>query len=325
MEKNATPSHATKTTPRDFFFWLGAIIALYASVTALITLLFEYVNYAFPDALAGYGDPYGGAVRFSMAMLIVMVPVLMILFRLIRGTIIAESAKEHIWVRRWAIVLTLFIAALTILIDLVTLINTFLGGEISVRFGLKVAIVLLIALGVFLHFLADQRGYWIKYPKKANWVGIAVGVLAAVSVISGFFIIGTPTHVRMLRFDEQKVQDLQSMQYQVTNYYQVKRELPETLDQLSDPLSGYTVPLDPQSQASYEYVKTDKLQFSLCAVFNEPSPKMGGKGSFPQRDIGYLSYGPDSETWQHEAGRTCFERTLDPERYPPLSETLKGR
>ncbi len=325
MEKNTNNSHAAKTTPRDFFFWLGAIIALYASVTALITLLFEYVNYAFLDALAGYGDPYGGIVRFSMAMLIVMVPVLMVLFRLIRKTIATEAAKEHIWVRRWAIVLTLFIAAITILIDLVTLIDTFLGGEISVRFGLKVAIVLLIALGVFLHFLADQRGYWIKYPKKANWVGIAVGVLAAVSVISGFFIIGTPQHVRMLRFDEQKVQDLQSMQYQVTNYYQVKRELPETLDQLSDPLSGFLVPLDPQSKASYEYEKTDKLQFSLCAVFNEPSPKTAGKGSFPQRDIGYPSYGPDSETWQHESGKVCFERVLDPERYTPLSETIKGR
>jgi len=325
MENNTSLSHAAKTTPRDFFFWLGAIIALYVSVTALIALLFEYVNYAFPDALAGYGDPYGGAVRFSMAMLIVMVPVLMVLFRLIRGTIIAESEKEHIWVRRWAIVLTLFIASLTILIDLVTLIDTFLGGEISVRFGLKVAIVLLIALGVFLHFLADQKGYWIKYPKKANWVGIAVGVLAAVSIISGFFIIGTPQHVRMLRFDEQKVQDLQNLQYQVTNYYQMKRVLPENLDQLSDPLGGYLVPLDPQSQTSYEYVAADEFQFSLCAVFNESSPTMAGKGSFSQRDVAYPALGSDAETWQHESGRVCFERTLDPERYPALSDTIKGR
>jgi hypothetical protein len=63
--------------------------------------------------------------------------------------------------------LTLFIAALTGLIDLITLINTFLGGEITTRFGLKVAIVLLIAIGVFLHFLADLKGYWIVTSKSS--------------------------------------------------------------------------------------------------------------------------------------------------------------
>ncbi|RTL02403.1 MAG: hypothetical protein EKK59_01735, partial [Neisseriaceae bacterium] len=144
------------------------------------------------------------------------------LFRLIRGTIERDPGKAHIWVRRWAIVLTLFIAAVTIIIDLITLINTFLGGEITMRFGIKVAIVLLIALGVFLHFLADQKGFWMLHPKKANMVGIAVAVLSLVTVISGFFIVGSPSHVRMLRYDDQKVSDLQVIQSQVVSYWQMK-------------------------------------------------------------------------------------------------------
>lgn len=326
METPAAAPVSSKTTPKDFFLWLGAIIALYGSITSFITLLFEYINYSFPDSLAGYGDPYGGAVRFAMAALIVMVPTLIALFYFIRTSIRDEAGKANVWVRRWAIVLTLFIAAVTILIDLITLINTFLGGEISVRFGLKVLVVLLVALGVFLHFLADQKGYWIANRKKANMIGIAVGVLALITVVSGFFIIGTPGHVRMLRYDEQKVQDLQNMQYQVVNYWQMKRALPAESAALVDSLGGYSVPVDPQSKAPYTYKVTGKLSFELCATFNEPTPDTAGKGAYPERGTSYPSMGGGiEETWKHEAGETCFTRTIDPERYPPVTPaTMKG-
>ncbi len=312
----------SKTSPKDFFLWLGAIIALYGSITSFIALLFEYINYSFPDALAGYSDPYGGAVRFAMASLIVLVPALIVLFRFIRSSISAEAGKANLWVRRWAIVLTLFIAAITILIDLITLINIFLGGEISVRFGLKVAVVLLVAVGVFVHFLADQKGYWILNPKKANLVGIAVGVLALVSVISGFFIIGTPNDVRMLRYDETKVQDLSNMQYQVLNYWQLKRTLPTEAAQLVDSLGGYSLPTDPQAKVPYTYRATGPLTFELCASFNKPTPDTAGKGAYPARDISYPSMGIE-ENWKHGKGEVCFARTIDPERYPAVP-TTKG-
>lgn len=317
----AAPS-ASKTTPRDFFLWAGAVIALYGSVISLIALLFEYVNVAFPDPLAYYGDPYGGAVRAAMAGVIVLVPTTLVLLRIIRKSIVKEQGKAEVWVRRWALVLTIFIAVAVILIDLITLITTFLGGELSARFGLKVAIVLLVALGVFMHFLADLKGYWIQNAKKANLVGIGVGVLALVSVAAGFFIIGTPGEIRMLRYDEQKVSDLQSIQYQVVNYYQQKGTLPEDLSSLNDPLSGFMTPKDPQSGETYRYAATEALSFELCASFNEPTPDTAGQGSYPSRDMGYAGMGMD-ENWQHEAGETCFERTIDPERYPLFEKPVR--
>src|SRR5688572_5274512 len=128
---------STKTTPRDFFLWAGAVIALYGSVVAFISLLFEYINRAFPDPLAGYADIYGGSVRFSMATLIVLVPTMLALLRIIRHTINDEPAKAHTWVRKWALMLTIFIAGSAIVIELVTIINTFLGGELTTRFVLK--------------------------------------------------------------------------------------------------------------------------------------------------------------------------------------------
>ncbi len=325
MENTPAPapaSNSSKTTPRDFFLWLGAIIALYGSVTSVLALKFEYINYLFPDALAGYGDPYGGAVRTSMAALIVLVPTMLVLFRLIRGSIIAESGKANIWVRRWALVLTLFIAVVAALIDLATLINTFLGGEITIRFGLKVLAVLVVALLTFGYFYLDLKGYWVRNAKKGNLVGIIVGIAALATVVAGFFIIGTPGHVRDLRLDSQRVSDLTSIQYQLTYYYQQKQKLPESLDLLNDPLSNFIVPVDPQTGANYTYERTAPLTFKLCADFKTAAADMKGRGSVGMgRDIAYPtspSFGGMDDNWQHEAGTACFTRTIDPDKFPPI-------
>src|SRR4029077_5474016 len=57
-----------KVTPKDFFLWAGAMIALYSSVFAFIALLFQYINYAYPDPLAySYVDPFSGGIRIAMA------------------------------------------------------------------------------------------------------------------------------------------------------------------------------------------------------------------------------------------------------------------
>jgi hypothetical protein len=283
--------------------WAGVIIALYGSIASLLTLLFEYINYAFPDALAGYVDPYNGPVRVAMAALIVLVPTLIILLRIIRGTIEREPGKANIWVRRWALGLTLFIATVTILIDLITLINKFLGGEITERFGLKVLMVLLVAAGVFMHFLADMWGYWITNPRKATSVGIGVFVLAIAVVVAGFFIIGTPGQVRMLRLDAEKVQDLQNIQSQITDYWQQNGLLPADLGALTDSLSLMNIPVDPQSGAPYTYKVVNQTAFQLCAMFSSATSPND----------------TTEQNWQHGAGTVCFDRTIDPKRYSTVS------
>ena len=318
MESTTPTAAPSKTTPKDFFLWLLAIIALYGSISSLLTLLFEYINYSFPDALAGAGDPYGSTVRFSMAALIVLVPTMLVSFKLIRTSIVEEAGKAVIWVRRWALVLTLFIATVTILIDLVTLINTFLNGEITTRFVLKVLVVLLVAVGVSLHFLADLKGYWIQHTKKAAVVAGAVGVLALVTVIAGFFIVGTPGQARDVRLDMQRVADLSSIQQQVVTLYQQTEKVPATLEELRDPLGYFTLPTDPLTHAPYRYTKTGELSFELCAEFAREGQDLAGRGSSGKDfAVSYpMPYGGIEENWQHGAGEVCFPRTIDPERYP---------
>lgn len=311
-----------KTSAKDFFFWLGALIALYTSATALIALLFDYINYAYPDVLASYADPYAGSVRIEMSLLIVAMPTALLLFRLIRTSLEAEPEKATLWIRKWGLMLTLFIASVVALVDLVTLINTFLGGEISTRFILKVAVVLLVAVGVFLHFLADLKGYWLKNNQKSLYVGIGAGVVVLASIVSGFFIIGSPSHFRDIRLDTERTSDLQSIQYQVLNRFQIKRAVPATLAELTDALIGFTVPVDPETGAPYTYEVLSKTSFKLCAHFSAATEDLKGRGatdtsvSYPTAYPGGYSFTGTSDVWTHEAGDACFTRTIDPELYP---------
>ncbi len=316
-----------KVTPKDFFLWAGAMVGLYGSVISFITLLFTYIDHAFPDALSGYYynyDPYSGAIRFAMASLIVLVPVTILLLQFIRKDIVHDHAKADIWVRRWALFLTLFLAGLAMVIDLITLINYFLGGELTTRFVLKVAVILLVASGVFMHFLADYWGFWIKYPSRARAVGIAAGIMVLLSVIAGFFIIGSPSQVRLERFDVQKVSDLQNIQWQIINYYQTKGVLPASLADVEDPISNNVIPQDPQTNVEYGYrITTAPYSFELCATFNTDSTRDVPNPATSRVYPGDM--GVEGENWAHAVGEKCFSRTIDPERYPvfPKNTTPK--
>jgi hypothetical protein len=217
-----------------------------------------------------------------------------------------------------ALYLTLFIAGATIAVDLIVVLTAFLRGEdLTSAFLLKVAIVLLVTAGGFMHFLADLWGYWEKNAQRARMINYAVGVLIAVTIIAGFFIVGTPQHARLMRFDSQKVSDLQSIQGEVVNYYQQKGSLPADLSALNDPLSYFTVPSDPQSGTQYEYAPTGPLAFMLCAQFNaQDSATKGGTHAMMPTPYG------TNDNWQHGEGRQCFTRTIDPERYPPVTKPL---
>ena len=300
--------------------WAGAMIALYISVFSLLALLFDYIDTAFPDALSySYtNDPYSSGIRFSIASLLVLFPVFLILMRLIRKDIAMHNDKKNIWVRRWALVFTLFVAAASMIIDLITLINTYLGGELSTHFVLKVAVVFLVAAGVFMHFLADIWGYWDLNPTYARTIGWAAGFLIVATIASGFLIIGTPNQVRTYRFDDQKVNDLQNIQSQIVNYWQTKTKLPMTLNDLNDSIYGSMVPVDQETGKPYVYATTSALSFKLCATFHAPtqsnSPTVSSQPMMPAGRGGI-------DTWYHAAGTVCFTRTIDPTRYPPVNKS----
>lgn len=307
-----------QTTAKDFFLWAGAMVAFYWSVIAFIFLVFNYINYTFPNVLTYYpADPYQSGISYQMASIIVLFPAYLWLMHLIHRGIASDSSRKEIWVRRWALILTLFVAGIAIAADLITLLTTFLNGEeLTTAFLLKVLVILLVAGGVFMHFIADLKGYWELNPARRNYVRIGVAALVAVTIVSGFFIVGTPADARKARFDNERVYALQDIQSRVTSYWQAKRVLPASLAALSDALTYGPLPVDPESGASYTYRTIGGLSFELCALFNSES-RTGYAETRARVPEGIK--GMTQDTWVHEAGEVCFERTIDPSFYPPFT------
>src|SRR5579872_4494089 len=130
-----------RTTPKDFFLWAGAMVALYWSVVAFIFLMFDYINYALPNALQYQSDPYQSSIPYDMASLVVLLPIYLLIMLFIRRDIVRDPARSEVWVRRWLLILTLFVAGVTAAGDLVILLTTFFRGEeLTLAFLLKVLI-----------------------------------------------------------------------------------------------------------------------------------------------------------------------------------------
>jgi hypothetical protein len=310
-----------RVTPKDFFLWFAAMLFLYIAVFNYVALVWDYINYAFPDPLQYYpADPYQSGISWEMATLIVLSPLFLILMWYIHRSIKRDSSRADIWIRKWALYLTLFIAGVTIAVDLIYVLYAFLNGtDITARFLLKAFVVLAVTGIGFMHFLADLWGYWEKYPMRNRAVAWATVVLVAITVIAGFFIVGTPAQARLYRFDEQKVTDLQTIQSQVVNYWQSKQKLPAKLADLNDPISNFTVPTDPQTSDAYSYQATGTLSFKLCATFNAETHGNNPYASAPIMPVPVGASGSTlSDNWQHGAGQVCFDRTIDPQRYQPF-------
>ena len=149
-----------------------------------------------------------------------------------------------------------------------------------------------------------------------KWFVRAVIVVVVASIVAGFFIIGSPQTERMRKIDDQRVADLQNIQWQIVNFWQSKKRFPKDLNELKDDISGWSSPVDPKTQKPYEYFPGEEFSFTLCADFALES-------DYAQIELPRYPSAGAEENWAHPAGRHCFERTVDPERYPPFEKPAK--
>lgn len=277
-----------RSTAKDVFSHLLAYGTLYVVAVAFITLFFQYINVKFPDALQYYYTNSLNGIRSSMASVIVVWPVFLLISWFINSELLAEKEKREIGIRKWLLYLTLFVTAVTIIVDLVTLVNYFLNGEVTTRFILKVLVVLVTAGAVFGYELWELRRDTHASSRVPMVAGVATSVILVASVILGFLLVGTPATQRLHRLDETRVMSLTTIQSQVVSHYTRTRTLPLTLEDMNNPLDGFVSPVDPVTGSAYEYNVKGELTFELCATFSAPSiPE-----EVPQPSEPYYGYDP---------------------------------
>jgi len=144
---------------REAFFYLVLFATLYMWAFQIGSLLFDLINHAFPDPSkdSGFLARGGESMRWSVAWVLIAYPVFLFVARKLSRELARSPVKRLSAVRRWLTYLTLFIAATTLLSDMAVLVYNVLGGELSVRFVLKVLVVAVLAGGTFSYYLLDLR------------------------------------------------------------------------------------------------------------------------------------------------------------------------
>ncbi|WP_101927303.1 DUF5671 domain-containing protein [Luteimonas rhizosphaerae] len=144
---------------REAFLYLVLFATLYVSAWQLGSLLFDLINHAFPDPT----DPeyrvqrLGPSMRWAVASVLIAFPVFAFVAHKLSREIARNPLKRLSAVRRWLTYMTLFLAATVLVCDLIALVYNVLGGELSVRFVLKVLVAGAIAGAIFTFYLLDLR------------------------------------------------------------------------------------------------------------------------------------------------------------------------
>ncbi|MEI6668173.1 MAG: DUF5671 domain-containing protein [Acidobacteriota bacterium] len=302
---------------REAFLHLLTSAALYTAVSYALTLIFSYIELKLPDvATTTYAQLESEANRavipVAMAAVFVAFPLLIWLSSTLVREIRATPDKARSPVRRWLTYLTLFLAAGMMFVDVITLVAYLLQGELSTRFLLKVAAVLVVGgAGFFYYFKslkmsADQ----MQTTSFHLWFGWTTSVAVAASLIGGLFVVGSPATERLRRFDAQRAGDIKLISEEAFNVavgpgwrnpatpLAIKQPLPRSLvDVLAGARQRRPRINDPKTGAAYEYTVIGESTFRVCATFEQPRDEAG--------DV----------AWNHPAGHHCFDfDALNPRR-----------
>lgn len=288
----------------EAFIYLVMFTMLYLSAWSLGSVLFDFINRAFPDPMLNrQPDIFQvSSLRWSVATLMIAFPGYLLLSRHSYRVTRRDPERRKSKVRKWLTYLTLFLAASVILGDLITLVFNLLEGELTMRFVLKVFSVAAIAGTIFGYYFWDlkQDDKEVEKPAQKNpylrVFATAVTIVVSICLLGGLYNAGSPGLARRSALDRSREQHLRTIADMIDVYWNREGRLPVDLAELEQTrrihLQSTT---DPVTQETYPYTITGESTYELCAVFDMQSSRRDNLGAPRGADF-----------WMHPKGRHCF-------------------
>jgi len=306
----------TSTPARDVFLHLLLIVTLIISVVSFLSIVFSLVGIQFPEPWQGYGNIDGmeDGIRAGMAALLIGLPIHIWIAWIIEKDLRKDAKKLQLSIRKWLLYLALFITSITLIIDAIIIVHSFLGGDLTIAFSIKALAVLLVAGTIFGYYKWDLKRESAKESRIPLYAAITSGVLGILLITTALFMIDSPGVQRAQDNDQAIISDLQEVQWAIIDYYQREDVLPADLTSLQNQVKvEITTP--------YTYQVTSETTFSLCAIF-ETNQQIVQRGDYYELDVYGLKGGG---SWLHAAGEHCFEREVSIEDLDHTPDVLKLR
>ncbi len=295
------PRRRVQVSAREAFLYLVLFATLYVVAFHAGAVAFALVERLVPDAMREAAHEGGrAALRWAAASLLIAFPVFLLCSRIVSRSLAREPEKRSSGVRRWLTYLTLFVAALVLIGDLVVLVAGLLSGELTARFLLRALIVFVIAGIVFGHYLLDlRRDEDEAGAPRTAWLARAGAVGVVLAMAAALWMAGAPATARGRELDQIRQRHLLAIAEHLRVLRQQDRPLPATLEEARASAWGPALEVeDPETHVPYGYEVLDSSRVRLCAVFSR-ADSLGPHG------------GQVQPFWRHGAGEHCFEFVLE--------------
>lgn len=158
------PKPTVYASPRLTTLNLFYFVVLYISIYSAIDIIFTILDNNLPDGTGRmrgmyYGSsPIADQIRQAIAAIVTCVPLVYLTNRALQKGMQASGQFIH-GTRLKLMNLTLFIAAIITLCDVIGFVYYFLSGELGLRFIIKVAVLTVVSLGTYLYFKPEMAAF----------------------------------------------------------------------------------------------------------------------------------------------------------------------
>jgi hypothetical protein len=248
------------------FYYLLSLISLGAMALGLGIIVFEVLDKVFIDISNSYFSMQ--ALKTAFSTLLISTPIYYLCSHLLSKSIKKQDLSLESSLRKWLIYLILLVTSIIMLVWLVSILNSFLNGEMTIKFILKALTALIISAMIFSYYLYNIRKKVVKKRDKIKSTFFVASLLLVVFVL-GLAIVHmeSPQTTRDKKIDDNTLRDFDNINMNVNMYYNDNEELPESLQELKGDSNLNSYPGNTVSLKNIDYNKLSENKYELCADF----------------------------------------------------------
>ncbi len=256
------PRPRNRIAPRDALIQALGLVAIIVCAIFIVRVGFVVAELVTPEI--GRSHPWSGAGRWPVAILVAFLPV----FAAIH---LRRRPVGPPLLRRWLAVLSGFLSGLAILGAAAAAVQAFLAGDLTMRFGVKLFVVIVTALLAWLTYnteLAEGRR-----SRKAAGAFVGLGIVA---ILAGIAATGGPALGRAENRDAQRRSDVSSIAMQARCLVEDGQIVPPI--GVSPACPELPSLVDPWTGEPYRIEQVGQSVLQICADFETEPRLLGGHG-----------------------------------------------